>query len=159
MCLVLFFFSSRRRHTRCALVTGVQTCALPISGAANFGGVISGAGAFVMNGASVQRLSGCDSSYTGTTTINAGSLYVDCLDNGGSNSSIGASGSVASNLVLNGGTLQYMGTGGSTDRQFTLGPSATSRLNSSGTGAISFTSNAAISFSSPEDRKSTRLNS
>src|SRR3546814_2780066 len=28
MCVV--FFSSRRRHTRCALVTGVQTCALPI---------------------------------------------------------------------------------------------------------------------------------
>src|SRR3546814_8923454 len=26
-----FLFSSRRRHTRCALVTGVQTCALPIS--------------------------------------------------------------------------------------------------------------------------------
>src|SRR3546814_6399999 len=26
-----FFFSSRIRHTRCALVTGVQTCALPIS--------------------------------------------------------------------------------------------------------------------------------
>src|SRR3546814_5309751 len=31
MCsVVYFFFSSRRRHTRCALVTGVQTCALPI---------------------------------------------------------------------------------------------------------------------------------
>src|SRR3546814_8849449 len=29
--IVTFFFSSRRRHTRCALVTGVQTCALPIS--------------------------------------------------------------------------------------------------------------------------------
>src|SRR3546814_952528 len=27
---VFLFFSSRRRHTRCALVTGVQTCALPI---------------------------------------------------------------------------------------------------------------------------------
>src|SRR3546814_2210101 len=27
----IFFFSSRRRHTSCALVTGVQTCALPIS--------------------------------------------------------------------------------------------------------------------------------
>src|SRR3546814_3386163 len=26
----VFFLSSRRRHTRCALVTGVQTCALPI---------------------------------------------------------------------------------------------------------------------------------
>src|SRR3546814_1390670 len=31
MCVFLFFFASRRRHTRCALVTGVQTCALPIS--------------------------------------------------------------------------------------------------------------------------------
>src|SRR3546814_8206715 len=28
--VVFFFFSSRRRHTSCALVTGVQTCALPI---------------------------------------------------------------------------------------------------------------------------------
>src|SRR3546814_2666339 len=28
--MCFFFFSSRRRHTRCALVTGVQTCALPI---------------------------------------------------------------------------------------------------------------------------------
>src|SRR3546814_10309473 len=28
--MVVFFFASRRRHTRCALVTGVQTCALPI---------------------------------------------------------------------------------------------------------------------------------
>src|SRR3546814_6064402 len=31
VCAFVFFFSSRRRHTRCALVTGVQTCALPIS--------------------------------------------------------------------------------------------------------------------------------
>src|SRR3546814_5631636 len=30
--IFIFFFSSRRRHTRCALVTGVQTCALPIYG-------------------------------------------------------------------------------------------------------------------------------
>src|SRR3546814_387933 len=30
MFVYCFFFSSRRRHTRCALVTGVQTCALPI---------------------------------------------------------------------------------------------------------------------------------
>src|SRR3546814_976268 len=29
--MLFVFFSSRRRHTRCALVTGVQTCALPIS--------------------------------------------------------------------------------------------------------------------------------
>src|SRR3546814_10631016 len=30
ICIFIFLFSSRRRHTRCALVTGVQTCALPI---------------------------------------------------------------------------------------------------------------------------------
>src|SRR3546814_9155098 len=30
LCILFFFFSSRRRHTICALVTGVQTCALPI---------------------------------------------------------------------------------------------------------------------------------
>src|SRR3546814_9797460 len=35
--MCVFFFSSRRRHTRCALVTGVQTCALPISGSAMLG--------------------------------------------------------------------------------------------------------------------------
>src|SRR3546814_8728777 len=34
-CVLFFFFSSRRRHTRCALVTGVQTCALPISAEAS----------------------------------------------------------------------------------------------------------------------------
>src|SRR3546814_4548040 len=33
--MCFFFFSSRRRHTRCALVTGVQTCALPIFAAAD----------------------------------------------------------------------------------------------------------------------------
>src|SRR3546814_3442167 len=38
-----FFFSSRRRHTRCALVTGVQTCALPIS--ADIGGELLRLGA------------------------------------------------------------------------------------------------------------------
>src|SRR3546814_1234480 len=42
----MFFFSSRRRHTRCALVTGVQTCALPIwrIGGAEEGGRHTGRG-------------------------------------------------------------------------------------------------------------------
>src|SRR3546814_470313 len=35
---VYFFFSSRRRHTICALMTGVQTCALPIFLAADLAG-------------------------------------------------------------------------------------------------------------------------
>src|SRR3546814_11270080 len=41
-----FFFSSRRRHTRCALVTGVQTCALPIYGSY----LISGTKIFISAG-------------------------------------------------------------------------------------------------------------
>src|SRR3546814_3212621 len=36
----MFCFSSRRRHTRCALVTGVQTCALPISSLIIFAGIV-----------------------------------------------------------------------------------------------------------------------
>src|SRR3546814_5530005 len=36
---MLFFFASRRRHTRCALVTGVQTCALPILVSDDLGGL------------------------------------------------------------------------------------------------------------------------
>src|SRR3546814_8580621 len=41
MCVFFFLFSSRRRHTRCALVTGVQTCALPICNARESSGVTS----------------------------------------------------------------------------------------------------------------------
>src|SRR3546814_9243974 len=33
---IFFFFSRRRRQTRCALVTGVQTCALPIAASERF---------------------------------------------------------------------------------------------------------------------------
>src|SRR3546814_12425751 len=38
--LIFFFFSSSGRHTRCALVTGVQTCALPISRALDAGALL-----------------------------------------------------------------------------------------------------------------------
>src|SRR3546814_2303032 len=41
-CCLCFFFSSRRRHTRCALVTGVQTCALPISAERALAGGLAG---------------------------------------------------------------------------------------------------------------------
>src|SRR3546814_8050058 len=41
-----FFFSSRRRHTRCALVTGVQTCALPIWGGGARRGMETGNGGY-----------------------------------------------------------------------------------------------------------------
>src|SRR3546814_8252443 len=51
---VFFFFSSRRRHTRCALVTGVQTCALPI-----YAGVSPGREAALRTlGAGIVRVAG-----------------------------------------------------------------------------------------------------
>src|SRR3546814_4505605 len=45
-CRIVFFFSSRRRHTRCALVTGVQTCALPIWDRAGAAAALGWAAAF-----------------------------------------------------------------------------------------------------------------
>src|SRR3546814_10058037 len=44
MFIFSFLFSSRRRHTSCALVTGVQTCALPISPPSTDGGENWGVG-------------------------------------------------------------------------------------------------------------------
>ena len=116
------------------------------SGIANYAGAISGSGGLVKNGGVTQILSGCGSSYTGSTTINGGAIEVACLANGGSNSAIGASSASASNLALNGGTLRYTGAAGSTDRLFTLGASAASRLEASGTGAIAFIGTGPIGY-------------
>src|SRR5690606_15328109 len=56
---------------------------------ANFGGTIAGSGNLVKNGGSTQQLSGCGSYYDGVTTVNAGTLAVACLEDGGFASSIG----------------------------------------------------------------------
>src|SRR3546814_13168340 len=51
----IFFFSSRRRHTRCALVTGVQTCALPIcSGMSGIAEVLLNLG-YSISGSDIQE--------------------------------------------------------------------------------------------------------
>ncbi|TPI64393.1 hypothetical protein FJ417_01810, partial [Mesorhizobium sp. B3-1-7] len=105
----------------------------------SYAGAISGTGGLIKNGANIQALSGCNSSYSGSTVINAGTLQVTCLANGGVNSSIGASSSNPANLVIgNGATLQYVGAAATTDRQFTLGAGGAT-LDSSGTGAMQFT--------------------
>src|SRR3546814_1376263 len=58
--LLCFFFSSRRRHTSCALVTGVQTCALPISAAQPF---ISGAISKTINMPNSATVEDCAEAY------------------------------------------------------------------------------------------------
>src|SRR3546814_11153413 len=55
--LCFFFFSSRRRHTRCALVTGVQTCALPISSERQRARINHGAIGICVSAAQGQRTS------------------------------------------------------------------------------------------------------
>src|SRR3546814_6356595 len=60
---VFFFFSIRRRHTSCALVTGVQTCALPIlpSGSTevgSLGGAADGSGFVAAGGGGVTESPG-----------------------------------------------------------------------------------------------------
>src|SRR3546814_12509979 len=55
----VFFFSSRRRHTRCALVTGVQTCALPILQLGDLRGQFAdGADALLVLAAGMRRHAG-----------------------------------------------------------------------------------------------------
>src|SRR3546814_10363710 len=68
-CVVsVFFFSSRRRHTRCALVTGVQTCALPISQSIQFSTPVSGRESTGLTG---ELLGGAAATPFGAYGINA----------------------------------------------------------------------------------------
>ncbi|MBZ9814514.1 autotransporter-associated beta strand repeat-containing protein, partial [Mesorhizobium sp. CA7] len=118
---------------------GNATLTINSLGNYTYAGAINGAGGLIKNGANIQALAGCNSSFTGSTVINGGTLQVTCLANGGVNSSIGASSSNPANLVIgNGATLQYVGAATMTDRQFTLGAGGAT-LDSSGTGPIQFT--------------------
>ena len=103
-------------------------------------------------GAGILTIGNGGNSYRGATTINAGTLSVGTLANGGSSSSIGASTSAAANLVLSGGgTLLYTGGTVSTDRAFTLNAgggkvdvasgTATLTVSGAGLGAGSLTKN------------------
>lgn len=91
-------------------------------------------------------LGNTSNTYAGTTTIQRGTLEVNSLANGGANSSIGASGNAATNLVLaNGATLKHIGSESTTDRLFTI-QGTTGTIDSSGTGAVSFTNSGAIAL-------------
>ena len=112
-----------------------------------YGGIVSGSGVLSKFYTGTLTLSGNNTS-TGATSVMGGILSVASLANGGVTSNIGASSNAAANLVLNGGTFQYTGAAASSDRLFTLGTTAGSGLDASGSGALNFTNTGAIAFTS-----------
>src|SRR3546814_5232825 len=74
----VFFFSSRGRHTICALVTGVQTCALPISVVIHTGRLITDASKPPMGPSTITVVDGRISGIAdGHTPVPAGAELVD----------------------------------------------------------------------------------
>ncbi|MEW5759012.1 MAG: autotransporter-associated beta strand repeat-containing protein, partial [Candidatus Omnitrophota bacterium] len=110
-------------------ITG-NTYGLTVGGAGNttISSVIATTtGTLTKDGAGTVTLSGVNT-YTGATTINAGTLSVATIANGGVACNIGAATTAAGNLVLGGGTLQYTGVTASTDRNYTLTAATTSTI-------------------------------
>lgn len=101
-------------------------------------------------GTGTLTLSG-NNTYSGATVINAGTISVGVLANGGSSSNLGASSSSAAHLVFLGGTLNYTGTGHSTDRLFTIGAGG-GTLISSGSGALNLTNTGSVAFNGAGNR-------
>jgi fibronectin-binding autotransporter adhesin len=143
-------------------VTGASTADLTISAPLRNQGASGGAANLVKAGNGTMALTGT-SSYTGTTTINAGILNAGNFAPVNTASAIGAGSTAgsAADLVFGGGTLQYTATIGaaSTNRLFTIGnangnsatldsSSATTAdtMNFTGTGAIALTNSATHSL-------------
>jgi len=98
------------------------------SNAVTVSGVISGTnGALTKTGTGTLTLSGTNT-YTGPTTLSAGTLSVATINNGGTAGNLGQATNSVVNLVFNGGTLQYTGANASTDRSFTINTGKTATI-------------------------------
>jgi fibronectin-binding autotransporter adhesin len=147
-----------------AIRSGGSTKTFAIAdGAAAIDALVAGdvtSGNFSKTGAGYLSMIG-GKSYSGVTSISGGTFAVDTLADGGSNSGVGKSTNVASNLMLgNGTTFEYIGSGHSTDRLFTInggsaGDSAT--LNASGVGAANFTNTGSIAWGTNNQTRTLKL--
>lgn len=112
----------------------------------NVGSINGASGGLTKSGTGTLELQGSNS-YGGATTVNAGTLKAATVSNGGAASLMGSSSNAAANVVLNGGTLQFTPvTTASTDRLFSVGTTAGSALDASGTAAVSFTNTGSMGF-------------
>ena len=84
--------------------------------------------------------------YSGVTTISAGTIRPSTLANGGTSCGLGSASNAAANLVINGGTLSYSGGTQGCDRLFTVGASGAT-IRGSGTGALTFSNSGSIAYS------------
>jgi fibronectin-binding autotransporter adhesin len=124
------------------------------TGLSSFNGIISNGGTTVSltkSGSGTWALTNTANSYTGITTITAGTLQVSALADGGGNSSIGASSNAAANLVFGAPTATLRYTGASNvdiDRGFTMssGTGGGATIESSGAGTLSFDNTVAINY-------------
>jgi fibronectin-binding autotransporter adhesin len=85
------------------------------------------AGRVTKQGAGVLTLSNTNT-YTGATTLSAGTLSVGSIGNGGVAGNLGQASNVAANLVFDGGTLRYTGGTATSDRAFTINAGKTATL-------------------------------
>ena len=134
------------------MALGAATRTITLNSAATFGAasVISGSAGVGLTkaGASTLTLSGANT-YTGPTSISAGTLSVNTFPNGGVAGALGMSPAASANLIIAGGTLSYSGVNATTDRGLTLNgngiltvASSTANLNIGGViagGSIDFT--------------------
>lgn len=96
--------------------------------AGNVGAILAGSVGLTKSTGGTVTLSG-NNTFTGVTTLGAGTVSVGTIGNGSvASGNLGSATSAAANLVFDGGTLQYTGATASTDRNFTINAGKTATI-------------------------------